>query len=209
MTKKAKTGDKESVKDLALLEKFKGALEAEKLASSIELNEEESILAQRYQCLTQKKFLVVANTAEESFVDFDESVFRSRTNIPAEIPVIAICAQIEAELAELDAAEVQEFLAELGAKESGLEHLIHESFDILGLQSYFTAGVQEVRAWTIHKGDTAPQAAGAIHTDFEKGFIKADTIAYEDLSNTVENKAPKKQEKCEWKGKIIKFKMGT
>ena len=208
VTKKAKTGDKESVKDLALLEKFKGALEAEKLASSIELNEEESILAQRYQCLTQKKFLVVANTAEESFVDFDEPVFRSRTNIPAEIPIIAICAQIEAELAELDAAEAQEFLVELGAKESGLEHLIHESFDLLGLQSYFTAGVQEVRAWTIHKGDTAPQAAGAIHTDFEKGFIKADTIAYEDFIEHGGEQGAKEAGKMRMEGKDYQVQDG-
>ena len=92
-----------------------------------------------------------------------------------------ICAKTEAELAELDPAERLEFLKELGTDKSGLELLTQKSFELLGLQSYFTAGVKEVRAWTIYKGDTAPQAAGAIHTDFEKGFIKADTIAYEDF----------------------------
>lgn len=180
VARKAK-GDKDAKKDLDLMEKFKAALESEKLANIVELNEEEEILAKRYQLLTQKKFLVVANVSENDFAKFNETDFRNRAKIPAEIPVVAICAQVEAELADLTELEAKEFLAELGATESGLEHLIHSSFKLLGLQSYFTAGVKEVRAWTIYKGDKAPQAAGAIHGDFERGFIKADTIAYKDF----------------------------
>jgi hypothetical protein len=96
-------------------------------------------------------------------------------------PVVALCAKIEAELADLDDADKKEFLADLGLDEPGLNRLIRAGYDLLGLQTYFTAGVKEVRAWTIHKGDTAPQAAGVIHTDFEKGFIRAQTISYDDF----------------------------
>ncbi|KES12240.1 Protein of unknown function (DUF933), partial [Snodgrassella alvi SCGC AB-598-O11] len=96
-------------------------------------------------------------------------------------PVVALCAAMESEIADLDEADKAEFLQEMGLKEPGLNRLIRAGYDLLGLQTYFTAGVQEVRAWTIHKGDTAPQAAGVIHTDFERGFIRAQVIAYEDF----------------------------
>ena len=96
-------------------------------------------------------------------------------------PVVAVCAAIEAEIADLDDADKLEFLTDLGMEEPGLDRVIRAGYDLLGLQTYFTAGVKEVRAWTIHKGDTAPQAAGVIHTDFERGFIRAQTISYEDF----------------------------
>jgi ribosome-binding ATPase YchF (GTP1/OBG family) len=96
-------------------------------------------------------------------------------------PVVAVCAKMEAELADLDDADRAEFLADLGLEEPGLNRVIRAGYDLLGLQTYFTAGVKEVRAWTIHKGDTAPQAAGVIHTDFERGFIRAQTIAFADF----------------------------
>ncbi len=179
--RKAKTGDKEAKEDLDLMLKFKTVLEAGDLANTVELNEEETLLAKQYQLLTQKKFLIVANTSEDKFPNFDAKAFAAKVNAPKGVPVVPICAQIEAELASLTDEEAREFLAEIGAKHSGLENLIRASFDLLGLQSYFTAGVKEVRAWTIKKGDTAPRAAGAIHTDFEKGFIKADVIAYQDF----------------------------
>ncbi len=198
---KARTGDKEAKKDAELLERFKAALEAGELASTVELTEDEVIMAKRYQLLTQKKFLVVANTSEENFVNFDEASFRTKLNIEASIPIIPICAQTEAELADLSVAEAAEFLAELGAKESGLENLVHRSFDLLGLQSYFTAGPTEVRAWTIRKGDTAPRAAGAIHTDFEKGFIKADVIAYADYIEHGGEQGAKEAGKMRMEGK--------
>jgi len=95
--------------------------------------------------------------------------------------VVAVCAAIEAEIADLDEADKLEFLTDLGMEEPGLDRVIRAGYDLLGLQTYFTAGVKEVRAWTIHKGDTAPQAAGVIHTDFERGFIRAQTISYEDF----------------------------
>lgn len=183
VTKKSRSGDKEAKADLAMLEKIHGILETGELASSLkeELGEDFAEL-KRFHLLTTKPFLVVANTSEESFVNFDEGKFREKLGgkFPS-VPIIPICAKTEAELAELDSAEQHEFLAELGTDKSGLELLTQKSFQLLGLQSYFTAGVKEVRAWTIYKGDTAPQAAGAIHTDFEKGFIKADTIAYKDF----------------------------
>lgn len=181
LSKKSRTGDKESKLDLALLERFKIALEDGKLANTVELTEDEAILAKRFQMLTTKPFLIVANTAEDTFANFDTDAFRTKVAADIESPIVPICAKIESELADLSEEEAQMFLEEIGAKESGLESLIHKAFDLLALQSYFTAGVQEVRAWTIYKGDTAPQAAGAIHTDFQKGFIKADVIAYEDF----------------------------
>jgi len=183
VAKKARSGDKEAKENLKLLEKIRGILEKGELASSLkeELGEDYAEL-KKFHLLTTKPFLVVANTSEENFVNFDEAKFREKLgNKFPNVPIVPICAKTEAELAELDPADRIEFLKELGTDKSGLELLTQKSFELLGLQSYFTAGVKEVRAWTIYKGDTAPQAAGAIHTDFEKGFIKADTIAYEDF----------------------------
>jgi ribosome-binding ATPase len=182
--KKARSGDKESKIECAILEQVKPALEAGKLASTIEaeLEDEEKVLLKQLHLLTTKKFLIVANTSEQNFVEWNESAFRAKLgNKFSDVPIVPICAQTEAELGELEPDERKMFLDELGAEKSGLEALIQKSFELLGLQSYFTAGVKEVRAWTIRKGSTAPQAAGEIHTDFERGFIKADVIAYEDF----------------------------
>ena len=201
MSRKAKSGDKESQKNAALLERFKQALESEEMASTLELNEDETVMAQSYQLLTSKPFLIVANTSEEKFATFDVKAFATKLNAPTGIPIVPICAQIEAELADLNAEESQLFLEELGAERSGLESLIRSSFELLGLQSYFTAGVTEVRAWTIRKGDRAPQAAGAIHTDFEKGFIKADTIAYQDFVDCGGESGAKEAGKMRMEGK--------
>ncbi len=182
--KKARSGDKEAKIEYALLERVKPALEAGNLASTIEaeLEDDEKVQLKQLHLLTTKKFLIVANTSEQNFINWDESVFREKLSGKfSYVPVVPICAKTEAELGELDPEERQMFLEELGTEKSGLESLIQKSFDLLGLESYFTAGVQEVRAWTIRKGSTAPQAAGEIHTDFERGFIKADVIAYEDF----------------------------
>ncbi|MCF7917642.1 redox-regulated ATPase YchF [Candidatus Gracilibacteria bacterium] len=178
--RKARSGDKEAKIDLSVLEKIKKSLEEGILASSLELSEEESAAAKRFQLLTMKKFIIVANVSEIDFPTFDEAKFRAKIGANSAIPIIPVCAKIEAELATLSLEEAHEFLAELGAKHSGLENLIHQSFNILGLESYFTAGPKEVRAWTIRRNSTAPQAAGEIHTDFEKGFIKAEVISYAD-----------------------------
>lgn len=182
--KKAKSGDKTAKAELKILEQVKELLEAGNLASELRgsLSEEEYKIFKTIHLLTAKPFLIVANTSEARFVDWDEAAFREKLGGKFEsIPIIPICARTEAELSELDPEERKEFLAELGAKKSGLEALAQKSFTLLGLQTYFTAGPKEVRAWTIRQGETAPQAAGAIHTDFEKGFIKADVIAYEDF----------------------------
>lgn len=199
--RKGKTGDKEAKLDADLLTRFKEALENEKLANTVELTEDEVTMAKKYQMLTGKKFLIVANTAEETFSDFDVAAFAAKVTAPEGVPVVPICAQIEAELADLSDEDAQEFLESIGAEHSGLENLIHACFSLLGLQSYFTAGVQEVRAWTIKVGDTAPQAAGAIHTDFEKGFIKADVIAYQDFVDSNGEAAAKDAGKMRLEGK--------
>ena len=179
--KKARSGDKEAKLDLCLLEQIKDAIENEQLASSLDFTTDEQVAVKRFGLLTRKPFLIVANVAETLFSEFNEAAFRSKINADPAIPIIPVCAKIESELIDLSHEEAQEFLSEIGANQSGLENLVHTSFDLLGLQSYFTAGVQEVRAWTVRQGATAPQAAGEIHTDFEKGFIKADTIAYADF----------------------------
>jgi ribosome-binding ATPase len=202
--KKARSGDKEAKIEYALLEQVKPVLEAGNLASTIEddLEEEEKVQLKQLHLLTTKKFLIVANTSEQNFINWEESVFREKLSGKFEsIPVVPICAKTEAELGELDLEERQMFLEELGTDKSGLESLIQKSFDLLGLESYFTAGVQEVRAWTIRKGSTAPQAAGEIHTDFERGFIKADVIAYKDFISNNGEAGAKEAGKMRMEGK--------
>ncbi|MDO4682457.1 MAG: DUF933 domain-containing protein, partial [Lautropia sp.] len=128
-----------------------------------------------------KPAMYVANVAEDGFEN-NPYLDRLKEHAAKEnAPVVALCAQIEAELADLDDEDKMAFLADLGLEEPGLNRLIRAGYDLLGLQTYFTAGVKEVRAWTIHKGDTAPKAAGVIHTDFERGFIRAQTIAFNDF----------------------------
>ncbi len=211
VTKKARSGDKEAKADMAILEMIKPALEEGKLASTIEadLEEEEAALLKGLHLLTTKKFLIVANTSEQNFVNWDEAAFREKLGGKfADVPVVPICAQTEAELGDLDPEDRQMFLDELGAEKSGLESLIQQSFQLLGLESYFTAGVQEVRAWTIRKGSTAPQAAGEIHTDFERGFIKADVIAYEDFIGNNGEAGAKEAGKMRMEGKAYIVKDG-
>ncbi|MCK5460714.1 redox-regulated ATPase YchF [Candidatus Gracilibacteria bacterium] len=206
--RKAKTGDKDAKKELELLQKVKIALESNQLASSLDISEEEEKFFHKFNLLTEKKFLVVANASEDHFMYFNESDFRGKMSLRPEIPVLSVCAQIESELVDLSDEEAHEFLAEIGTTKSGLENLIQKAFELLGLQSYFTAGVQEVRAWTIRKGATAPQAAGEIHTDFEKGFIKADVIAYEDFVQYEGEGGAKEAGKMRMEGKTYIVKDG-
>lgn len=203
VSRKARTGDKESVLANDLLERVKTALEDGKLASTVELEneEKEAPLMKQFALLTRKPYMVIANVAEADFATFDVDGFRAKMSLDSAIPIVPICAKVEADLSDLEGEELQMFLEELGAEESGLEALIHKAFDLLGLQSYFTAGVQEVRAWTIYQGDTAPRAAGAIHTDFEKGFIKADVIAYDDYVSCGGEQASKEAGKMRQEGK--------
>jgi GTP-binding protein YchF len=202
VSKKAKTGDKESKKEFELLEQYESLLTQGKLAITLELtNEDDKKFAKQFQLLTNKPFIIVANTSEADFANFDESAFRAKIGDHAEIPIVPICAKVEAELADLDDEEAQLFLEELGAQKSGLESLIQKGFELLKLQSYFTAGPKEVRSWTIRIGDTAPQAAGAIHTDFEKGFIRAETIAFDDYIACGGETAAKEKGKMRTEGK--------
>ncbi len=179
-TKTARSGDKESIKLVAILEKCQAALNEAKPVRTIEFSKEEKPLLAQFFLITAKPAMFVANVAEDGFVN---NPFLDRLTEFADkqnAPVVAICAKMEAEMSEMSDEDRQMFLGELGQTEPGLNRLIRAAFKLLGLQTYFTAGVKEVRAWTIHVGDTGPQAAGVIHTDFEKGYIRAQTIAFDD-----------------------------
>jgi GTP-binding protein YchF len=179
--KKARAGDKDALKLLAVLERLQPHLNEGKPARTLALADDEKLLIKPLCLLTIKPAMYVANVHEDGF-DNNAHLDRLRQHADAEgAPVVALCAKIEAELVDLDDADRAEFLADLGLDEPGLNRLIRAGYTLLGLQTYFTAGVKEVRAWTIHVGDTAPQAAGVIHTDFERGFIRAQTIAYADF----------------------------
>lgn len=179
--KKARSGDKDAQKLVAVLQKILPALNEAKSVRSLGLSDEEKLLLKPLCLLTIKPAMYVANVAEDGFENNDY-VHRLQALANQEnAPVVVLCAAMEAEIADLDDADKADFLADMGLEEPGLNRLIRAGYDLLGLQTYFTAGVKEVRAWTIHKGDTAPQAAGVIHTDFERGFIRAQVIAYDDF----------------------------
>ncbi len=179
--KPANAGDKEAKILVAVLEKCFAQLDQGKAVRALDLSKEEWLNLKPFCLITAKPVLYVANVAEGGFTDNPhlEAVRAHAAGEKAE--VVPVCAAIEAEIADLDDEEKQMFLADLGLEEPGLNRLIRAGYKLLGLATYFTAGVKEVRAWTIHQGDTAPQAAGVIHTDFERGFIRAQTIAYEDF----------------------------
>ncbi|MEQ6292303.1 redox-regulated ATPase YchF [Vogesella sp. GCM10023246] len=179
--KKAKAGDKDARALVAVLEKLVPHLNEGQPARSLALSDEEKVLLKPLCLLTIKPAMYVANVAEDGFSN-NPLLQRVEEYAAKEgAPVVALCAAIESEIAELDDADKAEFLETLGLEEPGLDRLIRAGYKLLGLQTYFTAGVKEVRAWTIHIGDTAPQAAGVIHTDFERGFIRAQTISYADF----------------------------
>ncbi|SFD70900.1 hypothetical protein SAMN05216238_103242 [Lentibacillus persicus] len=182
--KMARQKDKEAVAEYNLLEKLKEGLEAEQPARALDLSDDEWKLVKDLHLLTSKPALYVANVSEEDVTDSDsnEHVQKVKDYAAKEnAEVIVICAKIEEEIAELDGEEKEMFLDDLGIAEAGLDQLIKASYNLLGLGTYFTAGEPEVRAWTFRKGMKAPQAAGIIHTDFERGFIRAETVSYEDL----------------------------
>ncbi|TXT25804.1 MAG: ychF [Gallionellaceae bacterium] len=179
--KKAKSGDKEALKLVAVLDKLAPHLNQGKPARTLAMTAEENEIIKPLCLLTIKPAMYVGNVLEDGFEN-NPHLDHLRVYAAKEgAPVVALCAKIEAELADLDDADKKEFLADLGLDEPGLNRLIRAGYDLLGLQTYFTAGIKEVRAWTIHKGDTAPQAAGVIHTDFERGFIRAQTVSYNDF----------------------------
>lgn len=177
----AKSGDKQAQIELNILERIKKQIDDGKPARALEFSKEEKPFLHSFHLLTLKPTLYVANVDEKGFTN--NPLLDEVKKIAAEekAEVVVICAAIEAEIAELEDEEKELFLTELNLTEPGLNRLIHAGYKLLNLETYFTAGVKEVRAWTIHAYDTAPQAAGVIHTDFEKGFIRAEVISYDDF----------------------------
>ncbi len=173
-------GDKESQRLVAVLNKIEAALDQGRPAHSVDLAKEEYAVVEPLFLLTMKPTTYVANVGETGFAD--NPLLEAISNYAAAegAPVVAICAALEAQIFDMNDDDKKAFLADMGLEEPGLDRLIRAAYELLGLQTYFTATEKEVRAWTIHKGDTAPQAAGVIHTDFEKGFIRAEVIGYED-----------------------------
>lgn len=178
--KVAKSGNKEAQAQVAVLKKIIPVLDEGKSVRSIKLDDEEKLLVRDLQFLTIKPVMYIANVNEDGFEN-NPLLARVEEYAAAEGSfVVPICAAIESEIAELDDEDKADFLSEMGFEEPGLNRVIRAGYSLLNLETYFTAGVKEVRAWTIKKGSTAPQAAGVIHTDFEKGFIRAEVIAYDD-----------------------------
>ncbi len=181
-SKSAKSGDVDAINELELLQKIKQNLEKEKCVRTIDLTEEEEELTKDFFLITSKPIIYVANIAEDEIGKETENFLKLKQIAKNEnSEIVAISAKIEQELSELSQEEKIVFMKELGISESGLDKLIHAGYKLLGLMSYLTAGEKECRAWTIKKGTKAPQAAGKIHTDFEKGFIKAEIVSYDDL----------------------------
>jgi hypothetical protein len=179
--KKARSGDKDAAKLVDLLERILPQLNDAKPVRAMGLDTEEMALIKSLCLITAKPAMYVANVSDTGFTN--NPLLDQLTEYAKEqnAPIVAICAAIEAEIADLEEEDKGAFLADMGMEEPGLDRLIRAAYKLLGLQTYFTAGVKEVRAWTIHIGDTAPQAAGVIHTDFERGFIRAQTISYDDF----------------------------
>jgi len=179
-TRAAKSGDKEALRRQAVLERVRLQLDAGRPVRALTLSEEERRDVRELQLLTAKPVTYVANVAEGGFADNPYLVAVEQRAATEDSVVVPVCAAIEAEIAQLDEAERAEFLAELGLAEPGLNRVIRAAYRLLGLQTFFTVGPKEARAWTVRSGATAAQAAGVIHTDFERGFIRAEVIAFTD-----------------------------
>ena len=200
-SKKSKSGDKDSQKLLGLYKKIQLVFNDGSLASTVELTEEEVILIKPLCLITIKPIMFVANVDENGFKDNSSLDELSSYAQKLDIPVVTVCAKIESDIADLEDGEKEIFLSELGLSEPGLNRLIRASYKLLGLQTYFTAGVKEVRAWTVKIGATAPEGAGVIHTDFEKGFIKAEVISYQDYIDLSGEQKAKEAGKLRLEGK--------
>lgn len=207
--KQAKSGgDKEAQRLVAVLEKARAQLDQAKPVRALDLSKEEWEAVKPFCLITAKPTLYAANVDEHGF---ENNPLLAQVEAHAALekaPVVAFCAAMEAEIADLPDEEKQIFLADLGQEEPGLNRLIRAAYKLLGLQTYFTAGVKEVRAWTIHVGDTAPQAAGVIHTDFEHGFIRAQTIAFDDFIDCGGEQGAKEAGKMRAEGKEYVVKDG-
>ncbi len=210
--KKAKSGDKEAIAEMALLEKLSPHLNSGKTANTMETTEDERAQMKLFQLLTAKPVLFACNVAESDLANAEEIGFVKQVagyvQTHHDAAYVPISARIESELVDLSPDEARDFLKDLGVSDSGVSNLIKASYELLGLQTYFTAGEKEVRAWTIHKGWKAPQAAGVIHTDFEKGFIKAEVVSYEDLVRLGSVAAAREAGKYRLEGKEYVFQDG-
>ena len=204
----AKSGDKEAKTKFELLQKVSEHLNESKPVRSMGLSEDDLALLYDLHLLTVKPVMYIANVSEDGFENNPHlDVVKQRAESEG-AEVVAVCASIEEELIELDADEAKEFLDELGLDEPGLNRVIRAGYSLLGLQTYFTAGVKEVRAWTVAIGATAPKAAAVIHTDFEKGFIRAETIAYQDFVDNKGEQGAKEAGKLRVEGKEYIVKDG-
>ena len=182
VSKLLKSGSKEAKLEAEILERVKNALDEAKSARNLNLSDEELFIIRDANLLTLKPTLYIANVAEDELTEENSYVKKVRElAAQEEAQVVVICAKVESEIAELDADEAKEFLADLGLESSGLDRLIHAAFDLLGLMTFLTAGPDECRAWTIKKGTPAVKAAGKIHSDIERGFIRAEIVNYDDL----------------------------
>jgi GTP-binding protein YchF len=206
--KTARSGDKEAQKMLVLLEKLTPHLNEAKPARALSLSDDEKELIKPLCLITAKPAMYVGNVSDHGFENnplLDKLKAYAQTQ---SAPVVAICAAVEAEISELEDADKAVFLADMGMTEPGLDRLIRAAFKLLGLQTYFTAGVKEVRAWTVAVGATAPQAAGVIHTDFERGFIRAEVINYDDYITLKGEQGAKDKGKMRLEGKEYIVKDG-
>jgi ribosome-binding ATPase len=202
--KMLKTGDKKIQAEVDLLDRLKAAFDDGKPARSVEMTNDEREILKSFPLLSAKPVLYAANVREDEVATGSDNALVQKVKEKAaqeEAEVVVICAKIEAEIAELEDEEKQLFLTDIGLSESGLDRLIRAAFHLLGLMTYFTAGVQEVRAWTIKQGTKAPQAAGVIHTDFERGFIRAEIVGFVDLTTSGSQNAAKEKGLVRLEGK--------
>jgi ribosome-binding ATPase len=206
--KLARAGDKDAIKMAALLDRVEKHLNQGQPVRGMNLDADEQAMIKPICLITAKPALYVANVNDKGFEN-NPLLDKVRDYAKKEnAPVVAICAAMEAEIADLDDADKKEFLQDMGLEEPGLNRLIRSAFTLLGLETYFTAGVKEVRAWTVHKGSTAPQAAGVIHTDFERGFIRAEVIAFNDFVQFKGEQGSKEAGKMRLEGKEYIVKDG-
>ncbi|WP_206880968.1 redox-regulated ATPase YchF [Alicyclobacillus mali (ex Roth et al. 2021)] len=202
--KNMKSGDKRFKIEVEALERLQAALESERPARSVELNEEESSILRDLHLLTAKPVLYAANVGEDDILDPSSNPYVRQVEERAQSEgseVVVVCAQLESEVAELEGEDRDAFLRDLGLEEPGLHRLIRKAYHLLGLITFFTAGEPEVRAWTIRQGTKAPQAAGVIHSDFERGFIRAEVVAYDDLVAAGSFQTAREQGKIRLEGK--------
>ena len=207
-TKKARSGDKDAAALVTLMERILVELNDAKPVRAMGLDADQMAMIKPLCLITAKPAMYVANVSDTGFTNnplLDQLTHYAQSQ---NAPIVAICASIESEIADLDDADKGAFLADMGMQEPGLDRLIRAAFNLVGLQTYFTAGVKEVRAWTIHAGDTAPQAAGVIHTDFERGFIRAQTIAFDDFITHKGESGAKEAGKMRAEGKEYVVKDG-